>query len=60
MPSYNPGLVTGGVTRPPDLSKNIAHKLAFVKSSLTHNSSNKKGPGFPRGLKAKELRDMNL
>ena len=32
MPSYNPGLVTGGITRPPDLLENIAQKLTFVKS----------------------------
>lgn len=58
MPSYNPGLVTGGVTKPPDLSKNIAHKLTFVKSSLAQQLfRRKKGSGFPCGLKAKELRE---
>jgi NADH:ubiquinone oxidoreductase subunit E len=35
MPSYNPGLVTGGVTKPPDLLENVAQKLTFVKSLLT-------------------------
>jgi NADH-quinone oxidoreductase subunit E len=35
MPSYNPGLVTVGVTRPPNLSKIIAHKLGFVKPKKT-------------------------
>jgi len=34
MPGYNPGLVTGGVTKPPDLSKNIAHSLDFVKPKI--------------------------